>query len=298
MKNFDDIYEKICTRAKKPLEEIRKAEIKKRWIVIISTFIVFIFSVAILQAKTILLIPIIIMLIYFFLFNFEKKEMSYNDIFKRSVIRMLVEECREDLKYNQHSGTTANVYRNADFESFDRFKSEDNISGTSEEGHEINICEVHTEKEEKSKDTPTVYRTLFHGVFVYTEFEKYIPGEIKIRKNKSIKLLDMDEYLVMDSGEFEKIYDVYCKDKIVTMQILTADTMQMLMDFQKQNKIIPEITIKRNQLFLRFSTGSMFESNILGETIDYYTLKKYYDTINFTLEITKKLIKNIKETEF
>ena len=48
-------------------------------------------------------------------------------------------------------------------------------------------------------------------------------------------------------------------------------------------------------MYIRFATGDLFEATILKSSVDYDVLKKYYDTINFTLNITEKFLKNIKK---
>ena len=106
------------------------------------------------------------------------------------------------------------------------------------------------------------------------------------------------EKIELDSSEFEKLYDVYSSNKIIAMQILTSDIMQMLIDFKNKNQITPELTLKKDKLYIRFTTGNQFEGSIFKKSMDYKVLKKYYDIINFTLSITEKFLKNISETEF
>ena len=101
----------------------------------------------------------------------------------------------------------------------------------------------------------------------------------------------------MNSQEFDKIYDVFSSDSIMTMKLLTADIMQMLVDFKKQNNIIPEFTLKENILHIRFNTGKMFETLILKKSLDYSTLKHYYDTLNIILKLIENLINAIDEME-
>jgi hypothetical protein len=159
------------------------------------------------------------------------------------------------------------------------------------------MAEVHTERRDVDEEGRVSYTTLFHGLFAQVEFDKFISGKTNLRRNSVIKLFSSNSRLTMDSGEFEKIYDVYSTDKIITMQIFTADIMQMFIDFKDQNEFVPELTIKGNKLYIRFNTGNMFEANILKSALDYSTLQRYFNTINFTLELTEKIVKNIKETE-
>ena len=79
------------------------------------------------------------------------------------------------------------------------------------------------------------------------------------------------------------------------MRILTADVMQMLIDFKEENKIVPELTIKQNKIFIRYETGDVFEPNFIKNDMDFDKLKRYYNIINFTLELSEQFAKNIME---
>ena len=62
----------------------------------------------------------------------------------------------------------------------------------------------------------------------------------------------------MDSEEFEKIFDVFSKDKILAMQILTADVMESLIKFKNKYDIDFEIVLMNNNIYLRFFVSNMF----------------------------------------
>ena len=101
----------------------------------------------------------------------------------------------------------------------------------------------------------------------------------------------------MDSSEFEKYFDVGASDKIVGMQILTADVMEELINFQNTTNIEYDICIKDNELYLRFHCGEMFETGKLKKgPIDEELIKKYFYILNFTYNLSNKLIEVIDET--
>jgi len=99
----------------------------------------------------------------------------------------------------------------------------------------------------------------------------------------------------MDSGEFEKIFNVYSDDKIAIMQILTPDIMQEIMEFIKRTEVIPRFTIKENSIYIMFLMGNVFSTSLTEGTLDYKTLKKHYDIFYFIDIITDKLLKNIED---
>ena len=293
MAKFNEMYENIYRECHLPLENMRKQAKNKIIITLAIAVFVAIGLMIIFQNPSVFILPLIIAA---FIIAFSKKIRRYNSVFKEKVVKTFVKEYSEKLNYEPHKGLASTIYREGEFERFDRYRAEDYISGTLGEFYRIDMSEVHTEEESRDSDGDRTYYTLFHGLFARVEFDKLITEPIKIRKN-TIKIFDRKERIEMDSGEFEKTYDVYSENKIVAMQLLTADIMQMFLDFKAKNGIAPELTIKGNKLYIRFATGDVFEANILKKALDYDTLQKYYNTIEFTLGITEKMVKNITETE-
>lgn len=83
----------------------------------------------------------------------------------------------------------------------------------------------------------------------------------------------------------------------MAMQILTADVMQMLLDFKEETDIIPEIMITKQALYVRFETGNIFEGNYFTGESEYNAMKEHYDILNFTLRLTKRCIQIMNETQ-
>ena len=294
MSKFNDIYQNIYKECQEPLENLRKQTIKKT--VIISALLIILGIVLSNILKNPMFI-IIFLFIGILVAISSGKRSQYNAMFKEKVIKTFVREYSDQLEYRQNSGVTPIVYAQGEFESFDRYSAEDGIRGTLGDYYTINMSEVHTERESTDEDGRKTYSTVFRGLFAQVEFDKLVPSTIKIRRNRNKLFGNSNSRIEMDSGEFEKIYDIYAQDKIIAMQLFTADIIQMFIDFKERNKIVPELTIKGNRLYIRFQTGDIFEAKVLKKALDYDTLYKYYDTIEFTIGITQKLLKNISETE-
>ena len=119
--------------------------------------------------------------------------------------------------------------------------------------------------------------------------------EVTIKTNK---VLFKDTNIVeMDSSEFEKYFDVYSNSNILSMEILTHDIMEELVNFYVKYKIKFEIVIKNNNIYIRFDTGSMFEPNILRKSNDINTLWVYYSILNFVTNFSFKINKLLKDVE-
>lgn len=294
MKNFNDIYEVLYREYNDKLEQIRKDVVKEQIITLIMALVITIILSKIFHSWIFIVLALVIVV---FRFAFSRKSRLYKTIFKGELIKKLVKENDENLDFEPERGIASIIYNKGEFERYDVFKSEDLITGKLEGKYKINMAEVHTQDKRKDSDGDTHYVTLFHGLFAEIEIDKIVFGKLKLRKNELKLFGGNKERVELDSGEFERLYDVYSTDKIMAMQLLTSDIMQMFIDFKEKYKITPELTLKENKLYIRFGTGNMFEAILMKKALDYTTLLEYYDTIKFTLDITKEFIKNVKETE-
>lgn len=294
MKNFNDIYEVLYREYNDKLEKIRKDVVKEQIITLIIALVIAIVLSKIFYSWIFIVLALVIVV---FKSAFSRKSRLYKTIFKGELIKKLVKENDENLDFEPERGIASIIYNKGEFERYDVFKSEDLITGKLEGKYKINMAEVHTEDKRKDSDGDTHYVTLFHGLFAEIEIDKIVFGKLKLRKNELKLFGGNKERVELDSGEFERLYDVYSTDKIMAMQLLTSDIMQMFIDFKEKHKITPELTLKENKLYIRFGTGNMFEAILMKKALDYTTLLEYYDTIKFTLDITKEFIKNVKETE-
>ncbi len=83
------------------------------------------------------------------------------------------------------------------------------------------------------------------------------------------------------------------------MQLLTADIMQDLIQFNNEMRTNYELTIKENCMYIRFWCGEMFETAKLEEfSLDRSTLYMYYRMLDFSFSITDKMVKLLNETQY
>lgn len=111
-----------------------------------------------------------------------------------------------------------------------------------------------------------------------------------------IDLVKIDQKWI--HGEFEKYFDVSATNKIIGMQLLTADVMEELIDFENRTNMKYDMVINNNSIYLRFHCGPMFEPQALKKgIIDKKDIQKYFYMLNFTYNLSDKIIKIINETE-
>ena len=186
-----------------------------------------------------------------------------------NVLPKVLKKFNKDINYDHYKKMDRNVYREARYEGFDRYSSDDYITGkildTSYE-----MAEVHTERRHTDSEGRTYYTTVFHGMFAKFNLNKNFGSYLAIVNNQ-IKLFNRDQYVTIDNEEFEKIYDVFTDDKIKTMRLLTPDVTTKMIDIYNDTGLYFDLKIYDNVLYLRLYTSSMFNfkfSNIERETKD------------------------------
>ena len=293
MRNFNKIYEEVYKECNVELENLRNKSVKKTIILITIFIIIGLILGKIFEYKIFIIFTISAVIV----FSFSTKERKrYNSLFKIKIIKKFIKEYNKDLDYRPSMGMPQVIYAKGKFEPYNKYYSEDLIEGALEGGYPIKMAEVKTEVETTDSDGDKTTYTVFHGLFAEVQLDKMINASVRIRRN-NISLFSKKYKVEMDSSEFEKKFNVYATNKIITMQLLTADIMELLMNFIEKNKIVPEITLEGTKFYIRFQTGEIFEAKLMKKALDYSTLKKYFDIINFTLTLTEKFLKNIKETE-
>lgn len=300
MKSFNEIYQEVYVNSGNELKNLKQANTQRNifFVIIIVMLGIFTFYFRSIFIGIISIVVLIIMLI-----AYAKEFKNYKLQYKEKVIKEFIHGYSDGLDYRPQEGIASSQYSHAGFDGYyDRYYSEDLIKGEILENCKISMAEVHTQREETTTDsngnTTTTYVTLFHGLFAKIDLNCFNSVDFMVEKNKIFKGIFGKKYrLEMDSNEFEKIYDVKTSDKISTLRILTSDIMQLLIDFKKQNKVVPEISLRGNNLYIRYGVGNVFEPNLLKNDMDFDKLKKTYNMINFTLNLAKEFTKNIIEFE-
>jgi len=249
------------------------------------------------QLVTILIINLFVVIIVNILFS--KNTNNYNIKFKQIVINKLMNNFYDNLEYFPNKEMPEYIYDKLQYEYYNKYQSEDYLEAQINGKYSIQMAEILTQEEETYRDsegrTRTRTTTKFHGLFAKVVMHKSIKGELKIMQDGTFLL---SKRLKMDSSEFEKYFDVQASNSIIGMQLLTADVMEELIDFENKTKMKFDIVIKENELYLRFHSGEMFEAgNLKNGALDKNAIQKYFYMLNFTYNLSNKLINVVNDTE-
>ena len=310
MKSFNEAYEQVHKESFEELEILRKKAKRKLFrslliIGIVIVFVVFFFKKAnsdyfMSGRQTIFLFyfsAVIVMISIIVITAISKTK--YTPTFKEKVIGPFIKNIDKNLQYKPNEGISSVIYRMGEFEGYDNYYTEDLIIGKLDEKYNFQMAEVKTEEESTDSDGDTHTSIVFYGLFGNIECAKNIGTKFKVRSDKGIfgKMFKGKTKVEMDSQEFEKYFDVYGDNKIIVMQILTSEVMSTMIDFIQQSKIKYELTINKDQIYIRFHTGGVFEPSLFKNSLDYSMLKKYYDIIDFVFKVTREINSVIEKTD-
>lgn len=315
-KGFEDLYKDLLISNSEKFNEIQEKAKKEQKIcitvflilaIIIDLFLatrVFNFSSgANISGLMFILVPILIIdVLLYVIINliFSKNRNKYNYEFKNIIIEKLLHNFYNKINYTPKSSMPRDIYCEAQYrEYFNKYYSDDYMSGLLDDKYPFKMAEVKTEEETTTTDsdgnTSTSTTTKFHGLFAKIEMNKSINSNLFIGTNMFIP---SKQRLEMDSGEFEKHFDVSASNSIIGMQLLTHDIMELLISFKKLTGIKYDISIYNKVMYLRFHTGNMFElKSVKKGAFDKDLLKKYYNVLDFTYTLSKTIIDLIENTE-
>lgn len=319
MKNFEDLFKEIeeNQEIKKSWQEAREEQKKMNKIRGIIAIITIILGLGFIILKmnlnsykefnAFLIIPSLFFIFFVNLIAFvitcliSKKQNAYKLEFKQVIIKKLIDNFYDNLEYYPLKEMPERIYEKPNYnEYYNEYHSEDYFEGQIKNKYYIDMAEVFTEHVETHTDsegnTHTTRITIFHGLFAKVTSEKSITSELRIVQDKIGKY--NKNRLNMDSSEFEKYFDVITDNKIIAMQLLTADVMEEMIEFENKTNMKYDIVVKENEIYLRFHCGDMFEpQSVRKGIINKAQLEKYFYMLNFTYNLSNRLIELINETE-
>lgn len=311
------IYNELLTKHKKELDKYRVPIIIKRIIQMLCVCFIFIMamdgdigftkgmslqSIELLQRVAHISIPLFIISCVIK----TKSEKMYRKLYKEKVIGALIKKVGKDLTYvadSEEKSTILNKYAKADFDvsSYNRSTVDDYITGCLDDGHPVSMANLDLKRVTGSGKNRRVTE-IFGGMFVNITASKNVGAIVKILTNRNAKHSKMDvfdkkcEKLEMDSQAFEKYFNVYSDNKIIAMQIITSDILEMLTEFRKNYGIELEIAIDKNHIYLRFHTGAMFEAKTFGGSIRKKDLVTYYGVLKMITMLSKRINEAVENT--
>jgi len=297
---FEEMYQELYSQSNIGALEILRKKARNRIIFQILGFCLNIIAAIIYGTNDYWIYHFIIGWIFIILGMNKKYEKQYKLTYKKEIINKFIKQVSDKLEYetyNMNSELIKGIYKAANFDNklFNIFEADDYITGLLEDNINIQMSDLNIKHRVNTGRRSRTYE-VFQGIFVKTECNKDIGTYIKISKNQ-LKIFGPNNRVEMDSAEFEKYFDIYSENEMITMQLLTSDVMTTLIDFYNKYSIEYEIVIRNDRLYMRFFTGAMFEPKVFGNSMDKELLLRYYCILKFIIDVTKEVNKALKEVE-
>lgn len=296
-RRFTEIYNEVYAKNNEQLETLRKRKLIGviLFIIAIVFTIVFYIKVGTTNEKylTVIALAIFFELVLFLMYAGKNTKSLYSKIYKENVISELVSGVDDNLVYQPYSGISESVFRMSDFDrGYDEFSSEDYISGTLESRITVEMSNILTQEWRTTTDsdgnTSRELVTTYSGMFGRIILPELFGTDFEIYKNSKFRQLAKNR-IEVDSAMFEKIYDCFSIDKIRTMEILSSDIIEKFVELQQKaiKSGVLEMKCTSNIIFFRISNGDVFEAHVFRKAIQFDELHKYYNLVEYPIEIAE-----------
>jgi hypothetical protein len=226
----------------------------------------------------------------------------YREIYKNEVIKGLVKTYDSNLFFDSKYGISLRDYNMSKFDNnFNAYYSEDRIFGKFDNGSEIQLAEIKTERVETYRENGHTekhsYET-FSGLYGVVKLKRNLLAKIDIYCDSHLNRYSKDR-IEIDSAEFEEYYDLLTKDKILALKIFTPELIEKFNELRREHpKYNFELKIENEKIYFRFRCGhGLFEPPRFKSDLDKELLRKYFKLIYYPIELTKMISNVINDVE-
>ncbi|MDD5052700.1 MAG: DUF3137 domain-containing protein [Sulfuricurvum sp.] len=233
----------------------------------------------------------------------------YAQDFKVKIITPLISAIDTNLRYSPDAMISQYLFERSNLfqHSIDRYSGNDYVKG-SIDGVPVEFSDVHAEYQTTNSKRGTEWHTLFRGLFLVAEFNKYFKSKTIILPDIAEKTfgnliggwlqsmnVSRDKVIQLDDPEFEKRFVVYGNDPIEARYILSHAMMQRLLEFQRKLSYPLCISFVQNHIHVAIATEKdLFEPTVLKSLLGYSQAMEYVNTLRNTIGIIEELKLNEK----
>lgn len=246
----------------------------------------------------------------------EKKVRQYRKMYLSEFNPAFLKLIEPDFSYDSNNGIPEKSYRMIQFVDYDKYEANGLISGKLSNGCSFRAGQITTrstyEKQDGSEKKEREERIDYDGILYEIKLPFSIDSKLYLRSDKRLDHAGFLKKLAtpnpdmrlsrikvqLDSEEFEKLFDVYAENKMLAMQIFTADIMKDLEKLYTKTSNKFELTIDNDMLYICFATGAIFRApeDLSVPVLDKETLAQYYNNFIDTLKFNENFIKILEES--
>jgi hypothetical protein len=228
---------------------------------------------------------------------------DYTQDFKFRIIKPMIHAIEDDLVYRPRECLSETLFKRSGIfkHRIDRYNGNDLVTGTID-GTDLRFSDVHAEYRTKDSKGRTSWHTIFHGLFIMTDFNKHFKGRTIILPDRAENLFgslvgnwlqsknfSREELVKMDDPTFEKHFVVYGTDQIEARYILTHSMMKRLLDFKRRSKENIFVSFIGSHIHVAVSGGDRFEPTVFKSLLSYEQAMAYIATLKLAIGIVEDL---------
>ncbi len=225
-------------------------------------------------------------------------ELNFARNFKKVILGSFIKSFGKNLLFNSETTdrkSILNSYKETGYETSPlNFYShiDDVIEGKLTNNKHIRLSELSIKKSGGKNNI-----TLFEGLFLETTLDKNIKADIRVVL-PTMELLTLGNCtkLELDNSNFEKLFNVYTDNKIITAQLLTSEHLENLTKLRTDYGMNYDFVIHGNKLCIRLEVGSMFESASQRNKLHKEDIFVYYCILNYLVTLIDELNRMVNES--
>lgn len=272
--------DKICEQFNDFIKENykKRKRIKRRFTVIRICWAAVVLSIFMTAPKSIFLF---VVLILFFMFGAivitkikHNKLKKIHGQYKQTILPYILNLIDNSLVYNVHKGHSKEEFKSTEMynNNIDTYKSGDLIEGIVN-NTSIKISHIFAERVEEETDSngnsSTTYHTIFSGIFVTLDFNKYFKGKTRLHTKGRVSnsepsmwtLFSNYNKITLENSDFNNLYKVITTDEQQAYYILSPSLMECLIKLYQSSKSGIGIAFINNMMYIGFESSSFLEIN-------------------------------------
>ena len=313
--SFEQFFETELTPALLPLEEQRKALVKKISIICGVLGAAGLLTGILLWNNTgspmMLLFPAVGAAV---LGALLAKWMSsgYVFAFKTMVVEPIIQYISPGLTYQPKNGISkarfisSGIFRHR----IDRFRHEDLVQGAAGKTR-IQFSELHAEYKTESRDSKgrrhTQWHTIFKGLFFIADFNKHFKGRTFVLPDTAEKLFGRfgqtlqgvgkshGELVKLEDPDFESEFAVYSTDQVEARYILSPALMSRIMEFKNKTGGKVHFSFIGGEVNIAISSNkNRFEPKLFSTVLDIELAREFVEDLQLALDVVEDLNLNTR----
>lgn len=241
----------------------------------------------------------------------SKRKKAYYHQYKTTVVSEIIHLIDPTWEYHYDQCISPADYHQSELfrQECDRYMGDDLVLGNIDKT-DFMFSELHTQYRTYRTDSQgrrhEEWVTIFKGIFIHADFNKFINGKTFVQPDKAERLLGRfgqmfqkistkGELIKLENPEFEKMFVVHGSDQIESRYILTPTMMEAMVAIQKKyNRPISYSFIgSRVYCAMNFTKG-LFEPRIMSSGVKISDIQEMHDLFKIIEVIIKEMNLNTR----